>query len=185
VVSSGVGAVFVTSTTALLVKSALVRDWFYHGQHVTASAVYGGELYASQDVQGYFIILIGFPIIGLLLGVFGAGVANPTPRLPNGGGPRLPPDRVHDGPSIPSVRVGAGAGGFAGGTREAQPPTRVPQLAQKRAPPGSSVPHSVQWVTAGASPWPQLMQNFASAGFEALQDAHTTAAAAGWAAGAG
>jgi hypothetical protein len=96
VVSSGVGAVFVTvfgsSTTALLVKSALVRDWFYHGQHVTASAVYGRELYASQNVQGYFILLIGFPIIGLILGVFGAGVANPTPRLPDGGGPGRPPD---------------------------------------------------------------------------------------------
>jgi hypothetical protein len=89
VVSSGVGAVFVTvfgsGTIALLIKSAWVREWFYHGQHVTASAFYGRELYASQDVTGYFIVLVGFPIIGLIMGVFGAGVANPAPRLPDGG----------------------------------------------------------------------------------------------------
>ena len=72
-----------------------------------------------------------------------------------------------------------------GPARRPQPPTRVPQLAQKRAAPGSSVPHSVQWVTAGASPWPQLMQNFAPAGFEAWQDAHATPAAACCAVGAG
>jgi hypothetical protein len=60
----------------------------------------------------------------------------------------------------------------------------VPQFAQKRAPPGSSVPHSAQWVTAGASPWPQFMQNFAPAGFEAWQDAQTAPVAVGWAAGA-
>jgi hypothetical protein len=95
VVSSGVGAVFVSvfgsGTTALLVKSAWVRDVFYYGQHVTASAVYGRELYASQDVQGYFVLLVGFPIIGLIMGVFGAGVFNPVPRLQGPGGPGGPP----------------------------------------------------------------------------------------------
>jgi hypothetical protein len=73
-----------------MVRSAWVRDLIYHGQHVTASAVYGRELYASQDVAGYYLLLIGFPIIGFLMGLLGAGIANPAPRLPEGGGPNGP-----------------------------------------------------------------------------------------------
>ena len=68
-VSGGVGALFVTvlgaGTTALLVKSAWVRDWLYHAPHLTASAVYGRELFATQDVSGYFLLLVGFLLIGL------------------------------------------------------------------------------------------------------------------------
>ena len=79
-VSGGVGALFVTvlgsGTTALLVKSALVRDWLYHGQHLTASAVYGRELYSSMDTTGYFLLLIGFPIAGVFMGLVGAAIAN-------------------------------------------------------------------------------------------------------------
>ena len=99
-VSSGVGAVFVTvsgtGTAALLIRSALVRDWLYHGQHVTASAVYGRELYASQNLTGYFFLLVAFPIVGLLMGVTGTAIANPVPRLPDGEGPPGPPG--HGGP---------------------------------------------------------------------------------------
>ena len=47
----------------------------------------------------------------------------------------------------------------------------MPQFAQNFAPPGSSVPHSVQCLTAGAIAVPQLMQNFAPAGFGVLHDA--------------
>ena len=61
-----------------------------------------------------------------------------------------------------------------------QAPTLVPHAAQKWAPAGSSVPHSVQCGTAGASGWPQPMQNRAPAGLAAWQFAH-----AGPAAGAG
>jgi hypothetical protein len=106
VVAGSVGAVVVTvfgsGTTALLVKSAWVRDWFYHGQHVTASAVYGRELYASQNVQGYLLLAVGFPIIGLIMGVLGAGVTSPAPRLPDGGGPRRPPGPPGPEPSLPA-----------------------------------------------------------------------------------
>ena len=95
VVSGGVGALFVTifgsGTVALLVKSAWVRDWLYHGQHVTASAVYGRELYASQNVMGYFLLLVGFPFIGLLLGLTGAGIANVAGTQPDGEAPPDPP----------------------------------------------------------------------------------------------
>jgi hypothetical protein len=85
-VSGGVGALFVTvsgsGTTALLVKSVWVRDVLYHGQHLTASAVYGRELYASQDVTAYFALLIGFPLIGLVMGLTGAGIANAIRQQP-------------------------------------------------------------------------------------------------------
>jgi len=79
-VSGGVGALFVTvlgsGSVALLVKSAWVRDWLYRGHHVTASAVYGRELFASQNVTAYFFLLVAFPFIGLVLGLTGAGIAN-------------------------------------------------------------------------------------------------------------
>jgi hypothetical protein len=80
--SGGAAAVFVTvsgtGTTALLLRSAWVRDWLYHGQHLTASAVYGRELYAGQDVASYFLLLIGFPFVGLMMGLIGTGIANQT-----------------------------------------------------------------------------------------------------------
>jgi hypothetical protein len=79
-VSTGVGALFVTvagtGTTALLVKSAWVRSLLYHGQHLTASAVYGRELFASQTVGGYILMCFAFPLIGALMGAVGAGVAD-------------------------------------------------------------------------------------------------------------
>jgi hypothetical protein len=94
VVSGGVGAVFLTvsgtGTTALLVRSAGVRAWLWHGQHLTASAVYGRELYASQNVQGYLLLLFAFPILGLIMGLAGAGLGMPVPRLPDRDGPGGP-----------------------------------------------------------------------------------------------
>jgi hypothetical protein len=61
----------------------------------------------------------------------------------------------------------------------------VPQEAQKRAAPGSSVPHWVQCRTAGAIAVPQPMQNFAPAGLLVEQEAQTASeAGAAGAAGA-
>jgi hypothetical protein len=59
---------------------------------VTASAVYGRELYASQDVPAYFLLLFAFPFIGVVMGLVGTGIANMKPRLPDGGRPGGPPD---------------------------------------------------------------------------------------------
>jgi hypothetical protein len=94
-VSNGVGALTVTvfgiGTTALMLKSAWVRGWLYHGQHLTASAVYGRELYASGNVAFYAGICVIFPIIGLMAGLLGSGFAD-TPRPPpDSGGPGGPP----------------------------------------------------------------------------------------------
>jgi hypothetical protein len=102
VVSGGVGALFVTvlgsATTALLINSASVRDVLYHGQHLTASAVYGRELYASQNVGAYFLFLFAFPIIGLIMGLTGTALANPVPRLQGPGRPGGPPGPGGPGP---------------------------------------------------------------------------------------
>ena len=88
---NGVGALFVTvagtGTTALLLRSAWVRGLLYHGQHLTASAVYGRELFASQDVIGYGLICVGFPIVGLVMGVVCVGYAYVPGPQPDGGGP--------------------------------------------------------------------------------------------------
>jgi hypothetical protein len=94
-VSNGVGALTVTalgiSTTALMLKSAWMRGWLYHGQHLTASAVYGRELYASGNVAFYAVICVGFPVIGLIMGVAGAGYASVTGPQPGSGDPGGPP----------------------------------------------------------------------------------------------
>jgi hypothetical protein len=86
VVSNGVGALTVTvlgtGTIALMLKSAGVRAWLYHGQHVTASAVYGRELYASQSMALYTAICIVLPVIGLAMGVIGSACANLLGPLP-------------------------------------------------------------------------------------------------------
>jgi hypothetical protein len=97
--SNAVGALFVTvlgtGTTTLLLKSAWLRDWLYHGQHLTASAVYGRELFASQNVNSYGFFCIVFPIIGILMGMLGSGIAaGLTSPQPDGGhppGPAGPP----------------------------------------------------------------------------------------------
>ena len=106
-VSGGVGALFVTvlgtGTTALLVKSAWVRGLLYHGQHLTASTVYGRELFATQNVGSYLLLCVAFPLIGLMMGLVGAGAANATRPLPDGGRPGGPggppgPEPVPDPP---------------------------------------------------------------------------------------
>ena len=94
-VSGGVGAVFVTvfgsGTTALLVRSAWLRGWLYHGQHLTATVVYGRELFATGNLVGYFALLVAFPVIGLMMGLTGAGIATTIRPLPDGGRPGGPP----------------------------------------------------------------------------------------------
>jgi hypothetical protein len=93
-VSNGIGALTVTAlgfgTTALMLKSAWIRGWLYHGQHLTHSAIYGRELYASGNMAFYAVICVVFPIIGLMAGLGGSGYANVTGPLPAGGGPPVP-----------------------------------------------------------------------------------------------
>ena len=83
--SGGTGALAATllgtGTTALVLKSALVRGWLFHGAHLTASAVYGRELYASMGATFYGAICVLFPMIGLVTGLVGAASSiAPVPR---------------------------------------------------------------------------------------------------------
>jgi hypothetical protein len=102
-VCSGVGALCVTvlgsSTTALMIKSAWVRGLLYHGLQLTPTALYGRELYASQDVGFYAAACIFFPLIGVLMGAAGAGLAsvNGFVRPDGPGRPRLPGHQVELG----------------------------------------------------------------------------------------
>jgi hypothetical protein len=90
-VSNGVGVLTVTmlgtGTTALMIKSGWVRGWLYHGQHLTASALYGRELYASGGIAFYALIGVCFPVIGLIMGLIGSGFANVTGPQPGGSRP--------------------------------------------------------------------------------------------------
>ncbi len=115
--SSGVGALTVTvlgtGTTALLVKSAWVRDWFYHGQHVTASAVYGRELVAaSGDVAFYVVICVFFPLIGAVMPACSAGgqVSVTTPLTGRHGDPAGPARARASAGSAPTAEVPAEGG---------------------------------------------------------------------------
>ncbi len=66
-----------TGTTALMLRSAALRNWLYHGQHLNALALYQHELYSSMGTQMYALICVAFPVIGLIMG--GAGVAGRRP----------------------------------------------------------------------------------------------------------
>ena len=106
-----VGALFVTvlgtGTIALTLKSAWLRQWLYHGQHLAGTVSYSHELTASSDAATYLLICLAFPVIGLALGVFGGmeesgtgqsgpppggggGAPGPCPEPPPPGGRRLP-----------------------------------------------------------------------------------------------
>jgi hypothetical protein len=101
-VSGGVGALFVTvfgtATTVLFVNSAWVRGLLLHGQHLTASAVYGRELFATQNAGAYVILCVAFPIIGVVMGFMGAGLASLTGPRSVGGRPPGPPGPPGPGP---------------------------------------------------------------------------------------
>ncbi len=74
------GALFVTvagmGTTALMLKSASLRHWLYHGQHLTAFATYSHEINASANVMTYSLMCLSFPVIGgIMAGVGMTGVS--------------------------------------------------------------------------------------------------------------
>jgi hypothetical protein len=89
VLATGTGALFATAmgtgTTALMLKSASLRHWLYHDQ-LSVIAMYRHEIYAAANVNGYPLILIGFPVIGLLVSAMSVACAMPAPLEP---GPEL------------------------------------------------------------------------------------------------
>ena len=94
--ATGIGALIVTvvgtGTIALMLRSGWLLHWLYPGQHLSAAVAYNRELTASTNAGGYFLILLAFPIIGLILGAPASSWTHILPpgdpgSPPGGGGP--------------------------------------------------------------------------------------------------
>ena len=76
--ATAIGALTVTAlgtaTVALLPRAAWLRYGLYPGQHPSAAAAYYRELTASVSIGNYGLMLLFFPVIGLLIGLW-AGAA--------------------------------------------------------------------------------------------------------------
>jgi hypothetical protein len=65
-----------------------------HRQHrasLRTAAIYGRELFATQNAGAYVILCVAFPIIGFTMGAPGAGLTAKTRPLPDAGRPPGPP----------------------------------------------------------------------------------------------
>ena len=86
VLANGTAALFATvlgtGTTMLILKSPWLLHWLNHGQHLTAVATYRYELYAGNGALSYALMLISFPVIGLIMSSLTAAIANPAPASP-------------------------------------------------------------------------------------------------------
>jgi hypothetical protein len=111
--AAAVGALMVTvlgsATIALMARVGWVLHWLYPGQQLPTAVVYAHELAASVRADNYGMILLVFPVIGLLMGLAAGGVAFPAPLAdppPGGGGPPRPPG--HPAPDPPGgIRLAA------------------------------------------------------------------------------
>ena len=125
--ATGIGGLIVTvlgtGTVALMPRVAWLRHLLYPGQHLLTAAAYSHELAAAKSVGGYGLILLIFPVVGLLLGM-ASGVptdsaTSPGPS-PGGGGPPGPP-----GPE-PTPDPGDGGRLADAGAGSAGPAARLP-----------------------------------------------------------
>jgi hypothetical protein len=113
--AAAVGALMVavlgTVTIALMARAGWVLHWLYPGQHLSAAVSYAHALAASVRADNYGLILLVFPVIGLVMGLAGGGLAAPAPAAPpglppGGGGPPGPPG--HPAPDPPGgIRLAA------------------------------------------------------------------------------
>jgi hypothetical protein len=104
------GALIVTvlgmGTIVLMLHATWLRTLFDHGHHLNAIVVYSHEIDAATNAQGYLLICVAFPVIGLFMSMMGAagivgdgseaGQGGPPPR----GGPGQPgpaPDQPDGG----------------------------------------------------------------------------------------
>ena len=111
--ATAVGALLVavlgSAAIALMSRAGWVLHWLYPGQHLPTAVAYARELAASVRADNYGMILLVFPVIGLLMGLAGGGLATPAPLAappPGGGGPPRPPG--HPAPDPPGgIRLAA------------------------------------------------------------------------------
>jgi len=113
--ATGIGGLMVTvlgtGTVALMPRAAWLRNLLYPGQHLLPAVAYSHEFAASERVGGYGLILLAFPVIGLVMGLFGVTIgdsATSSGSSPGGGGPPGP-EPVPDPPDR-GLAADAGAG---------------------------------------------------------------------------
>jgi hypothetical protein len=100
-----------TGTVALMPRAAWLRNLLYPGQHLLPAVAYSREFAASGRVGGYGLILLAFPVIGLVMGLFAVAIgdsATSSGSSPGGGGPPGP-EPVPDPPDR-GLAADAGAG---------------------------------------------------------------------------
>jgi hypothetical protein len=82
--TTAVGALMVavlgTVTVALMPRAGWVLHWLYPGQHLSAAVAYSRELTASVRAK-YGLILLAFPVIGLILGWASGASAASEPHV--------------------------------------------------------------------------------------------------------
>ena len=96
VLANGTAAMAVTTlgtgTTVLMLKSPWLLHWLNHGRHLTAFATYRYELHTTNHTGAYVLMLMFFPVIGLITSYLAAAIANPAPLDARPSGPGLPSD---------------------------------------------------------------------------------------------
>jgi len=86
VLANGTAAMFTTTLgtglTLLTVRSPWALNVVTHGRPMTALATYRYTLNTGQHAGGYLLMLMFFPVIGLMMSYLAAVIASPVPRLP-------------------------------------------------------------------------------------------------------
>jgi hypothetical protein len=94
VLANGTAAMAVTTlgtgTTMLMLKSPWLLHWLNHGRHLTAFATYRHELNTTNHTGAYVLMLMFFPVIGLITSYLAAVIANPAPLYARSPSPGLP-----------------------------------------------------------------------------------------------
>ena len=94
VLANGIAAVFTTvlgtGAILLVLRFPWLMYWVNHGRHLTAVATYRYELNTENNAGGYALMLMSFPVIGLLVGYLAAVIANPAPLDARSPSPGLP-----------------------------------------------------------------------------------------------
>ena len=96
VLANGLAAMFVSilglGTTLLTLRSPWLLHSVTHGRHMTALVTYRYEFNTAEHAGGYALMLMFFPVIGLIMSSLAAAIANPAPGQPQvrSSGPGLP-----------------------------------------------------------------------------------------------
>lgn len=92
--ANGLAAMFVSllgiGTTLLTLRTPWLLRSVTHGQHMNALVAYRYECYTLGHAGGYALMLMFFPVIGLIMSSLAAAIANPAP-----------PDALSPSPGLP------------------------------------------------------------------------------------